>query len=130
MFLFKKTFLDIVIWLLERNLLLQVHTYIFLVVKPMKSSQYFNETSKSETSIDANSDFQDTSNGGGGSEHSNDNDGNEYKDGLIFEKYRKILAEKTELSEKEQQHVLRILHSKHEQEKERRLFMRYFTVYI
>jgi hypothetical protein len=93
----------------------------------MKPSQYFNETLKSDTSI--NDDFQDSSNGGcgGGSEHSTENDANEYKDGLIFEKYRKMLAEKTELNEKEQQHVLRILHAKQEQERERRLFMRFYN---
>lgn len=62
--------------------------------------------------------------GGGGSEHSNDTDGCDYKDSVIFEKYRKILADRTELNEKDQQFVLRILHAKQEYERERRLFMK------
>jgi hypothetical protein len=113
--------LEIVIWLLERNLLLQTHTYIYLVVK--KTSCMNDSSNKSETSIETNFD-QDLSNGGctgGGSEHSTDNDYTDYKDSMLFEKYRRILSENG-IYEKEQQYILRLLHSK--SEAERRLFMR------
>lgn len=107
---------------------MQIHTYIFLVVK--KCTHEHDCSIKSEASVETNYD-QDLSSingaglsgtGGGTSEHSNETEYADHKDSLLFDKYRKLLS-KHGIYDKDQQFILRLLHEK--PENERKLFLRY-----
>ena len=103
------------IWLLQRNLLIQMHTYIYLIVKKVDNSdQQFDYSKRSETSLDNTYDLsgQDL---GASSEHSNETDNTDQKDKivLIYENYRKILT-KHNITGKQQQWILKAFQNKNE----------------
>jgi hypothetical protein len=85
----KADFVNVVIWLLKRNILLQLHTYIYLIVK-IKFKTNGNQLKKNGSSDNFNSLMK--------LENSNDDedeqiDGVKFDVNSNFENYRKILVD-------------------------------------
>ena len=118
----KMTFVEMLMWLLSRNALMQLHSYIFLMPKKIEHVRLGcgdNFSKFSDLSFEEENDFSLTRNGGGGgvgSEHSNDTEMTDFRDSAaIYDEYREIFREHR-VNEKDQQYIFKTFEQKSEQD--------------
>lgn len=113
----KADFVNIVIWLLERNILLQLHTHIYLIIK-VKFKETENELKTNVSSDNFNSLMK--------LENSNDDEDDQingkFNMNLNFETYRKSLIDNN-IEINDTNLILKYFEDK--KDKEIRLFLRY-----
>lgn len=133
-------FINMLIWLLQQNALVQIHTFVFLLPRKVQHQRLSCEYSKmSGMSIDEESEYIDSRNSttGGigvnvaaneaGSENSNDTENTDQKDlSGIYEKYREIFIEHN-ISDKDQQYIFKAF--EHKSENDIDLFIRLMPYY-
>jgi hypothetical protein len=102
---FKALFFDIILWLLERNLIFQLHMYAYLLVKKPTERQRNQRSNISyDESIDASN-----------NDLSTDYESVDSKDTFVrlYETYREVLIQHG-VKEKDQQLILKSFHNKTE----------------
>lgn len=118
--------INILIWFLQNNALIQVHTFVYLLPRKAEHHRLACEFSKiSGLSIDEESELMDSralSMGGAvpvigaGSEHSNDTENTDQKDlSAVYDEYRELFNEHS-ISEKDQQYIFKAFEAKSEQD--------------
>lgn len=118
--------INILIWFLQNNALIQVHTFVYLLPRKTEHHRLACEFSKiSGLSIDEESELMDsralsTADTmpviGAGSEHSNDTENTDQKDlSAVYDEYRELFNEHR-ISEKDQQYIFKAFEAKSEQD--------------
>ena len=104
--------------MLERNLLLQLHTFIYLVIKrPSSANEGLNSSESSYDLIDHDNFVTDK-------DVSNETENSDHHQMKDYEEYRRILASYSHLSESDRQAILKSFENKADKTDEIKLFLK------